>query len=69
MINQLIGTIIKTNFTNLIPFDLFFKETNFYLTTDMFEPIIPELVQLYGKKDLSFMFHLDEGSWVTWDDN
>lgn len=42
--------------TNMLPIDLVFDATDFYLTTDMFTPVIPEFEGLYGRKNLTSMF-------------
>lgn len=66
MLNQILGTIIMTNFTNILPQDIF-DELDFHLTTDMFEPIIPELTSKFGNKNMNFMFQLSDGTWISFD--
>ena len=53
VINELIGTAIKTNFTNVYPTDMLFQYLDFYVTTPMLEPLFPQLTEIFGERDLS----------------
>ena len=66
MVNQLLETSIQTNFTNIIPFDFMFNQIQFHITSDMLEPMIPQLSELYGKSNLTYMFQLKDGTNVAW---
>ena len=41
VLDQLIGTIVTTNFTNILPLDTLFDEMDFHITTDMLAPVLP----------------------------
>ena len=41
VVNELIETIVRTNFTNILPLDTLFDTIEFHITTDMLEPVIP----------------------------
>ncbi len=69
VVNELIGTIIMTNFTNILPLDTLFDGMDFHITTDMLEPIIPQLKELFGTRDLTFLFKLLDGTRHHWDES
>jgi hypothetical protein len=67
VINELIATIVRANFTNILPLDTFFDGIDFHITTDMLEPVIPQLTQLFGCREMTFLFKLIEGTRHRWD--
>ena len=43
VVNELIATIVRSNFTNILPLDTLFDGIDFHITTDMLEPVVPQL--------------------------